>query len=155
MLNILSGGQTGVDRAALDGAIQHGISHGGYCPRLRWAEDGPISNHYQLIELESDDPTDRTKANVEASDAVLIIHGGELDEGTRLTMVLAKEHTKPCLEIDCSRLDIDKAAELMEDFMSKFRYINVAGPRESFWPMAYSATRRILHKLFSNMSGNQ
>ncbi len=83
---IISGGQSGVDRAALDFALKHRISCGGWCPLGRMAEDGKIPNRYPLKETESEDPSFRTRKNIEDSDGSLIIYSHEMDEGTRYTI---------------------------------------------------------------------
>ena len=100
-LKIISGGQTGADRAALDFAIKHRVPHGGWCPAGRLAEDGPIASRYQLNETPSLDPAQRTEWNVRDSDATVIfsltpiLHGG-----TKLTEEFAHVYGKPVLEGD-------------------------------------------------------
>ena len=97
---IVSGGQTGVDRGALDAAISLGIEHGGWCPRGRLAEDGRIPDMYHLKETNSTEYWVRTERNVIDSDGTLIIHSGKLRGGTELTFRLARKHDKPCLLVD-------------------------------------------------------
>ena len=97
---IISGGQTGVDRAGLDAAIQHNISHGGWCPRGRRAEDGTIDTRYQLVETASHDYSQRTEFNVRDTDGTLILNMGTLDGGTAFTARVAESIPKPCLILD-------------------------------------------------------
>ena len=129
---IVSGGQTGADRAALDWAILHHISHGGWCPKGRLATDGPIDLMYQLQETESAGYRQRTKRNVVDSDATLILNMGELDGGTLGTVRFAEAFKKLHLVI---QLDIASAVEASLQVNTwlrngNFAALNVAGPRE-------------------------
>ena len=130
---IISGGQTGVDRGALDAALELGFDCGGCCPKGRLAEDGPIDGRYPLQESASARYQDRTEQNVIDSDATLIITGGRLEGGTRLTMELALKHDKPCLVIDLRR---PTAITELQTQLSALdvKVLNVAGPRESKQP---------------------
>ncbi|MCX8018628.1 MAG: putative molybdenum carrier protein, partial [Rhodocyclaceae bacterium] len=96
---IISGGQTGVDRAALDWAIARGIPHGGWCPKGRLAEDGPIAPRYNLTETESADLGERTWCNVRDSDGTLILNRGDLSGGSLKTLYLAERLGRPCLVV--------------------------------------------------------
>ncbi|MEN6493470.1 MAG: putative molybdenum carrier protein [Thermoguttaceae bacterium] len=130
---IVSGGQTGVDRGALDAAIGRGIPHGGWCPRGRRAENGPIPPRYQLRETDSSAYRVRTEQNVLDSDGTLILHGGRLAGGTALTRRLALQHKKPCLVVDL--LHEPDAASVRQWLVShQIETLNVAGPRESQCP---------------------
>ena len=130
---IVSGGQTGVDRGALDAAIAAGVSHGGWCPRGRLAEDGPIAARYELRETRSAKYSIRTRKNVLDSDATLILCRGPLTSGTDLTNRLALHHAKPCLVVD---LQQDPDAAEVRRWMAAHHIgvLNVAGPRESSQP---------------------
>ena len=97
---IISGGQTGVDRAALDIAIDLGIPHGGYCPKGRRAEDGIIPSKYNLTEHSSVQYIDRTLENVLSSDGTLILHIGKISNGTALTKEFCIQSEKPILIIN-------------------------------------------------------
>ena len=99
-MKIISGGQTGVDRGALDAAMELGIPHGGWCPRGRTAEDGRIPDRYQLRETDSPDYSFRTEQNVLDSDATLILYRGRIAGGTELTLRLARQHGRPHLVVD-------------------------------------------------------
>jgi hypothetical protein len=127
---IVSGGQTGVDRAALDAAIRHGIPHGGWCPRGRLCENGTIPARYALSETASWDYADRTEKNVIDSDGTLILNSGPLDGGTLLTREFAEEHHRPWLLVD---LDTGLDTEAVRGWIRKhgIAVLNVAGPRES------------------------
>ncbi len=130
---IISGGQTGVDRGALDAAIFLGIDHGGWCPRGRLAEDGQIPSRYELTELDSPKYHVRTAQNVIDSDGTLILYENEIQGGTSLTLRLAKEHDKPCLAIDLTGpVDYPTARRWIADHA--IEVLNVAGPRESSAP---------------------
>lgn len=128
---IVSGGQTGVDRAALDAALALGISIGGWCPRGRLAEAGPIPRRYRLRETPSRDYPQRTEWNVRDSDATLIINSGPLDGGTLRTVRLAQErHRKPLLIVQLGmRVRARKFRAWLK--VNRVRTLNVAGPRES------------------------
>ena len=135
-LQIVSGGQTGVDRAALDAAICLEIPHGGWCPRGRLAEDGAIPDKYELKETSSKDYAVRTEKNVVESDGTLILFRSRLKGGTRLTHRLTKRHVRPCLLVD---LDTHIHEGLFLDWMAEIEInvLNVAGPRESSHPGIY------------------
>ncbi|MCU0960589.1 MAG: putative molybdenum carrier protein [Pirellulaceae bacterium] len=146
---IISGGQTGVDRAALDAALASGIEHGGWCPRGRRAEDGPIAPQYRLRETRSSRYHVRTRANVLAADGTLILSCGPLAGGTELTRRLALEHAKPCLVLDLAESQPDPAtvrAWLVEHGIG---VLNVAGPRESTQPGVTRRAFRFLLAVFA------
>jgi len=132
-IKIISGGQTGVDRAALDAALSLGIPHGGWCPLGRWAEDGPIPSCYLLRETDSPDPAVRTERNVLESDGTLILYRERLRGGTKLTFQLAQRHGRPCLLVD---LDAPLEDEQVRRWLVEqgIKILNVAGPRESQCP---------------------
>ncbi len=136
-LRIISGGQSGVDRAALDVALENGIPCGGWCPKDRRAEDGPIASRYPLTETPSERYPERTRRNVQDADATLIVTSGPADRGTRLTLELATRYGKPVLQVD---LDVDSNPLRVESWLCRHgvRTLNVAGPRESRCPGIYS-----------------
>lgn len=128
---IISGGQTGADRAALDFAIQHNILHGGHCPRGRKAEDGPIPAIYNLRETQSADYTVRTELNVRDADATVVFtRSQKLSRGSRLTVRLADRNKCPCLHLH-SGLPFEDAAGQLNRFIIDSRpgVLNVAGSR--------------------------
>jgi hypothetical protein len=143
---IISGGQTGVDRGALDAAIFLGIDHGGWCPRGRLAEDGQIPTRYRLTETDSAKYPVRTEQNVIDSDGTLILYQTEMLGGTSLTSRLAKEHDKPCLAIDLAG-PLDAAATLLWLRSHAIEVLNVAGPRESSSPGIADAARSFIVQL--------
>jgi hypothetical protein len=133
---IVSGGQTGADRAALDFAIAHGIPHGGWCPRGRKAEDGRIDGRYQLKETPSSSYVLRTERNVRDSDGTVVFSiAAGLTGGSKRTVELAQKHEKPCLHLS-AKADGDKAAGLLREFIRQhgIKVLNVAGPRRSQAP---------------------
>lgn len=130
---IVSGGQTGVDRGALDAAIELGIEHGGWCPRGRIAEDGRISAKYRLRETDSPDYPARTELNVLHSDGTLILFWHRVVGGTELTRRLAAKCGKPCLLVKLGK-KADPAPVRQWIKENEIRVLNVAGPRESSCP---------------------
>ena len=127
---IVSGGQTGVDRAALDVALALGIPHGGWCPRGRLAEDRVIPPQYQLTETDSPEYAVRTEKNVVDSDGTLILCLGQTSGGTELTRQLSHVHGRPCLVVDLKRPPpADDVYRWISE--SQIETLNVAGPRES------------------------
>jgi Circularly permutated YpsA SLOG family len=145
-VKIISGGQTGVDRAALDVAREHGIESGGWCPAGRLDEFGRIPDQYQVKELEGAGFTERTLQNVRDSDGTLIIYSGKLSGGTEKTVQFCVEHQRPYELIDASSVSTKKAAQLIADFVrqNKIDILNVAGPRQSEWPDGYGYAYRAL-----------
>jgi hypothetical protein len=130
---IISGGQTGADRAALDFAIQHGIPHGGWCLRGRLAEDGIMDARYHLTETPEADPTQRTEWNVRDSDATVIISIRPLLEGgSRKTQEIAMHFQKPFLHISRQGDGVKATGKLMA-FCKEHQplILNIAGPRAS------------------------
>ncbi|MDP6788501.1 MAG: putative molybdenum carrier protein [Rhodospirillales bacterium] len=143
---IVSGGQTGVDRAALDTALTLGLACGGWCPLGRRAEDGPIPERYPLIESESPKYRIRTGLNVRDSDATLVLCRGEPSGGSALTVRLAKGLGRPVLVIDP---DAPDSALVFGDWAEAeaIAVLNVAGPRESTEPGAYRQARAFLTRV--------
>ncbi len=130
---IVSGGQTGVDRAALDAALAAGFPSGGWAPKGRMAEDGAIPERYPLDECSIAGNAERTRLNVRDSDATLILTRGEISGGTGLTVEWAEKLSKPCLVVDLAQpTDPDGIAGWLEGERTKV--VNVAGPRESTAP---------------------
>jgi len=148
---IVSGGQTGVDRGALDAAIELGVVHGGWCPKGRRAEDGTIPERSQLRESASPDYAFRTEQNVVDSDATLIIYRQRLRGGTALTNRLAKEHSKPLKRV---RLDLASDLITVTEWLAEHsvRELNVAGPRESSDPGIYDEAVSFLTRLLQQPS---
>jgi putative molybdenum carrier protein len=131
---IVSGGQTGADRAALDVAFERGLPVGGWVPKGRFAEDGPIPERYSgLVETESSDPAVRTSLNVRDSDATLIVSHGPLTGGCLLTLEEARRRGKPVLHLDLHETTPVTAAARLRLWLDAAvpRTLNVAGPRAS------------------------
>jgi hypothetical protein len=135
---IVSGGQTGVDRGALDAALAAGFPCGGWCPAGRLAEDGTIAECYPMAVLPGAGYEERTLQNVLHSDATAILHPGHLEGGTRLTAEHCARHGKPRLVIDASARAPDAAAREIAAFVERegVSVLNIAGPRASKWPRA-------------------
>jgi len=132
-LKIISGGQTGVDRAAIDAALQFDVDCGGWCPAGRKAEDGVIPEHYPLSELAGADYINRTRKNVIDSDGTVIIYFDTLSGGTEQTLLFCLQQKKPYLLIDGTELSPIRAAERIQSFVAKngIETLNIAGPRAS------------------------
>jgi hypothetical protein len=147
---IVSGGQTGVDRAALDAAVAAGVRHGGWCPRGGVAEDlpdGGLGERYPALrEAPSADPAERTRLNVRDSDATLVVRADVRSPGTDLTVATARELGRPCLVTDGSDAEPVRA---WLDGLGDDVVLNVAGPRESEQPGAYDDARRLLDRLLA------
>jgi hypothetical protein len=146
LAKLISGGQTGVDRAALDVALELGLSCGGYCPKGRRAEDGPLAARYPLEETPSRSYAQRTEWNVRDSDGTLVLCCGAPDRGTALTLALARRLGRPSLTIDLSGPRDGTAAR---EWIARegIRVLNVAGPRESRSPGSYAAAAGLLRDL--------
>ena len=160
---VVSGGQTGVDRAALDAAIEAGVGCGGWCPRGRRAEDGAIPERYPLKQTSGSDYMDRTRRNVEDSNGTLIVAPGEPTGGTLATLIHARRIGKPVLVVDPADLigpaDPVEGARLdgiMEWIVAHhIRVLNVAGPRESGRPGIYYEARDLVARLLVATSNRQ
>ena len=145
---VVSGGQTGVDRAALDTALELGLPCGGWCPKGRLAEDGTLDEIYPLEETPLSDYAQRTEWNVRDSDGTLALHRELLTGGTAFTVELAKEYGKPCLVIDLAK---KPTSESVSNWVKQYqiRVLNVAGTRESGSPGIYQEACRFLHIVLS------
>ena len=146
MMRLISGGQTGVDRAALDVGLALGLPVGGWCPQGRRAEDGRIPDRYPLVETPERNYPARTRRNIEDSDGTLILNLGTLDGGTALTVAHARQIGKPCLIVALEE-GIEPAT--FRDWLAAYSItvLNVAGPRESKRPGVYAAAVRCLEGL--------
>jgi hypothetical protein len=144
---IVSGGQSGVDRAALDAARALGLATGGWCPRGRIAEDGRIRRRYCLVETPSGNYPQRTEWNVRDSDATLIVNRGKLDGGTLATARLAHgRHHKPVFMIELGkRVRSERFRAWLR--RHRVRVLNVAGPRESKRPGIFREARKLLKEI--------
>jgi len=145
---IVSGGQTGADRAALDWAIENGIPHGGWCPRGRLAEDGPIDPRYNVQETPTTSYPQRTEWNARDSDGTVVFSiGAVLSGGSKKTVTLAQKHGKPVIHI--SRTATPNPGEALLQFVRThgIRILNVAGPRGSKEPEVAAFTKAVLRAL--------
>lgn len=147
-LKVISGGQTGVDRAALDAAMERGIPVGGWCPQGRRAEDGFVPRRYPLEETPSSDYIQRTAWNVRDSDATLVLTLGALEGGSLRTTEIAKKLGKPFLVVE---LDLYAAPDTVADFIAEKRaaILNIAGPRESGRPGIHQRAYHCLVRAFA------
>jgi len=146
-IKIISGGQTGVDRAALDFALKYNIPCGGWCPKGKFAEDGLIPDKYPLKESTTSDYNERTKKNITDSDATLVIHSNRVDIGTQLTMDICSEYNKPLLVINLEN-NLLKANLINWIHNHHVNILNIAGPRESNSPGIYDKTLDLLNCIF-------
>ena len=156
-MKILSGGQTGVDRGALDAALAAGVECGGSCPAGRLAEDGRIPERYPLIELPDGGYAERTERNVAESDGTLIVTFGEPQGGTRATIDFCMLHQKPYLVMDASIIPVVEATSVAGSFVGEhhIRTLNVAGPRASEAPQAYDYAFRLISALLRDGPAGQ
>jgi hypothetical protein len=152
-IKIISGGQTGVDRAALDFALKYNIPCGGWCPKGRLAEDGRIPEKYPLNETTTTNCNERTEKNISDSDGTLIIHSNRIDYGTKLTMDLCSEYNKPLLVIDLNNdVLINRLINWIQ--IHHINIINIAGPRENNSPGIYEKTFDLLNCIFEGDEKN-
>ncbi len=128
---IISGGQVGADRAGLDFAIQHGIPHGGWCPKYRMAQDGVVPEKYQLQEAEKPGYPYRTKMNVRYSDATVVFTTDPPGRGSALTVQSCFDFGRPCLVLTPDK-PLPQSARLLREFITEHRVktLNVAGSRK-------------------------
>ena len=150
---IVSGGQSGVDRAALDFAIAHEIAYGGWCPKGGWAEDFPdppglLERYSNLRETSESDTRQRTELNVRDSDATLVLTRSDATSpGSAFAVAVAKTHMKPHLIVD---IDVPSTAERIRAWLGEhpdIRILSIGGPRESESPGIYDAVFRLLNEL--------
>jgi hypothetical protein len=147
---IIAGGQTGADQAALDVAIKLGIPHGGWIPKGRLTENGPLEGKYQLQEIDSTSYNKRTEQNVIDSDGTLIISHGTLTGGSEFTREMAIQHNRPWLHVDLNKSIAFHAAQEISSWIKehKIGVLNVAGPRASKNKKIYKAAADILEAAF-------
>ena len=154
---LVSGGQSGVDRAALDVALEQGVPCGGWCPKDRKAEDGPIPDHHPLQETPSSEYSQRTQWNVRDADGTLILTWGKPTGGTLLTMEVCRGTRKPYLVIDLAHggnrtASVQAAREWIAANLAG-GVLNVAGPRASEHPAVYERARAFLRVVLGGSEG--
>jgi Circularly permutated YpsA SLOG family len=152
-MKIISGGQTGVDRAGLDAARELGLEYGGAVPRGRLAENGKLSPKYSgMSETESPGYRHRTLKNIRDSDATLIFYLGKITGGTKLTRWGTRWIGRPSLLIDLQKLDEEDSVRRIQRWLQKVhpKILNIAGSRESIAPGIYKKTYRILLRSLSD-----
>jgi putative molybdenum carrier protein len=151
-MKIVSGGQTGVDRAALDVALEFGIDCGGWCPQGRLAENGVIPARYPLTELDGAGYRERTRQNVIDSDGTVIIYFDSLSGGTEQTLRFCLQFKKRYLLLDATELSPARCAERIRKFVNvhALKTINFAGPRSSAESSAYNYTQDTLVLFFGD-----
>ena len=145
---IVSGAQTGADRAGLDVAIRHGFPHGGWCPKGRKAEDGVIASQYQLQETPSASYLQRTEWNVRDSDGTVVFTiARKVTGGSLRTIEFAEKHGKPCLHLSTG--DYNPSVTLLGFIKDHdIRVLNVAGSRESKEPGIWAWTFGVIEDAF-------
>jgi hypothetical protein len=153
---VISGGQTGVDRAALDVALELGLPTGGWCPKGRRAEDGRIPDRYPMRETESAAYRIRTRKNIEDSHATLILAWGPATGGTRLTIETCKRTRKRHWVVDLTGENLADAVEPTRLWLSTLdgKVLNVAGPRGEAHPEVYARAREFLTAVLTNPTPN-
>lgn len=169
LLKIVSGGQTGVDRGALDAALVAGFACGGWCPADRGAEDGEISERYPLTPMPSANVSlasegvsarqvaeqyrARTLKNVQDSDGTVILYSGSLSGGTLLTQKLCMKERKPFIALDAQAMTKLRAVGAVARFVEEHgvSVLNVAGPRLSGWPAGYRYALGVVGAVLSNL----
>jgi hypothetical protein len=162
-MKLLSGGQSGVDRAVLDVAIARGIEYGGWCPKDGWAEDLPkppglLAKYPQLKETPLPDPAQRTEWNVRDADACMIVAGGlAVSKGTALAEELAHRHRKPLLVVDLGDPEpVEHAAlwlRVQQRRLGAALVLAIGGPRESEAPGIYASAIAFMHALLDMTVG--
>jgi hypothetical protein len=154
---VISGGQTGVDRAGLDAALAVGLEIGGWCPRGRRAEDGQVPSWYPMQETASDSYPARTRMNVRDADVTIICFRGTMGRGTRRTLLCCEELGRPYLVVAVDRTNADSAAivarEILRKTEGRMAVLNVAGSRESGDPGVYAASQPFLERVFLGLVG--
>ncbi|WP_339806861.1 putative molybdenum carrier protein [uncultured Marinobacter sp.] len=155
LLSIVSGGQTGADRAALDSAMSHGFAVAGYCPKDRLAEDGVIPSRYPLEEVPGSYRA-RTRKNIQASDGTVVFYLDEIEGGTALTVSLALKERVPLKLIDLGAVDVAIAAQKLCEFCEyhQIATLNVAGPRASKCPRVYSYVFDVMGRLVNGRASD-
>jgi hypothetical protein len=154
-LKIISGGQSGVDRAALDIAIESGFDYGGFCPKGRRAEDGVVDEKYRLTETRSDRYYLRTMRNIKHSNATIIIYSAKMGRGTAVTRKYCKNLKKRYLVIN-SKSGFSLNQSKIYSFILKhnIKTLNIAGDRESSSPGIYDYTLKLLKEVFTRLNTN-
>ena len=154
---IVSGGQTGVDRAALDAALAASFPCGGWAPGDRMAEDGTIPERYPLIPLPKGGYRQRTRLNVSDSDGSAILYNESLKGGTRLTRNLCALLKRPFILINAAETpDTNVAAAAVLKFIedNAIGTLNVAGPRLSGWPAGYRFASDVVSQVISRLASD-
>ena len=151
LTKVISGGQTGVDRAALDAAINAGLPVGGWCPQGRRAEDGIISLEYPLAETPFAEYAQRTEWNVRAGDGTLLLRTEAESKGTDRTEEMAHKMGKPLLILN---LQVSPEPDQVRQWLHEQQIVvlNIAGPRESESPGIYDSAKVFLDQLFGSKS---
>jgi len=154
LTKVVCGGQTGVDRAALDAALAAGFPCGGWTPDDRMAEDGVIPERYPLTALPKAGYRQRTRQNVIDNDGTAIIYFKSLKGGTRLTRDLCASEKRPYILVDAERLSVKDAVEAVRGFIkdNRIAVLDVAGPRASGWASGYSFSLDVIRGVLSRTS---
>jgi hypothetical protein len=143
---VISGGQTGADQAGLDVALKLGIPHGGWIPKGRMTEEGPLPERYDLQEMPTESYPKRTEQNILGADGTLIVSHGKLTGGSKLTIDLAQKHCRPFLHLDLRSMSMSYAGRMLSSWLTDngIKTLNVAGSRGSKDPEIYGATLKLL-----------
>lgn len=151
-VRIVSGGQTGADRGALDAALELGAECGGWCPQDRAAEDGGIPARYPLRVSPGAGHAERTRHNVRDSDGTLVLKFAGRCDGTELSMRHAEKLGRPLLILDGGCVGAKEAAARVREFIMSngIETLNVAGPRASGEPRAYTYAHAVIEAVLQS-----
>ena len=157
LTKIISGGQTGADQAALDAAIGMGIPHGGWIPKGRLTEAGPLPDKYNFQEMHTEDYLERTKQNVLDSDGTVVFSHGDLEGGSKRTADFATEANKPFLHIDLNKTIHSESADVLATWIKthSISVLNVAGSRASKDPNIYDRVRIVMELTIDLLKGKE